>query len=384
MNLKVTYRGAELFSATDYYPGGSLMPGKSFNETSYRFGYQGSEKTDEIAGSGNHYTTYFRELDTRILRWWSRDPKMRADESPYAVNRNNSIRYNDPKGDCPPGTDCGVGIRFNASLGGGGFSLSLYGGVQSKNQWGFFMTGANAQATFVRGGAGTSQYSPNLFTFTVSPSVTFGSGSADPMELNLFTGNSGSGVNNTFRNSFTYGINAVFSSGMNSDHSGRSQLLAAVSIRLNNLALSSYNDTKKFPFFSTGADQFFSAGLNGQLKNGDNTLFWSNDMYYGMSDQGAKYNQDRIINGQNYDNQRPYDVLLNNGRETLAMVNSNFGVLQMGTRSGLNTFYPSNSMHDNIRIWDKEMNRKMSFHHLYVPYPNTQQRMVNYGWLPPQ
>jgi len=87
----------------DYYPGGSIMPGRSFNSNSYRFGYNaGSEKDDEIFGTtGSAYHTYFRELDTRINRWWGIDPKANLTpwESPYASMGNNPIWYNDPLGD---------------------------------------------------------------------------------------------------------------------------------------------------------------------------------------------------------------------------------------------------------------------------------------------
>jgi|GEM_PF-4832066 len=87
----------------DYYPGGSIMPGRSFNSNSYRFGYNaGSEKDDEIFGTtGSAYHTYFRELDTRINRWWGIDPKANLTpwESPYASMGNNPIWYNDPRGD---------------------------------------------------------------------------------------------------------------------------------------------------------------------------------------------------------------------------------------------------------------------------------------------
>jgi hypothetical protein len=59
---------------------------------SYRYGYQGSEKDDESKGGGNSYTTYFRQLDPRVVRWFSVDPKMRAWESPY-VSMGNSPTY---------------------------------------------------------------------------------------------------------------------------------------------------------------------------------------------------------------------------------------------------------------------------------------------------
>jgi RHS repeat-associated protein len=76
-----------------------LQPGRQFNADRYRFGYQGSEKDDEIAGTGNMYTTYFRQLDVRIGRWWSYDPKPNASLSPYASMGCNPILYNDPFGD---------------------------------------------------------------------------------------------------------------------------------------------------------------------------------------------------------------------------------------------------------------------------------------------
>lgn len=43
------------------------MPGRQFNQTSYKYGYQGSEKDDEISGAGNHFITEFREGDTRLI-----------------------------------------------------------------------------------------------------------------------------------------------------------------------------------------------------------------------------------------------------------------------------------------------------------------------------
>ncbi len=76
------------------------MPGRNYTSTNeYRYGYQGSEKDKEL--NTNTYTTLFRELDTRINRWWSRDPKAAASpwSSPYVVNGNNPIIMIDPLGD---------------------------------------------------------------------------------------------------------------------------------------------------------------------------------------------------------------------------------------------------------------------------------------------
>lgn len=78
------------------------LPGRNFSIAAYRYGYQGSEKDDEITGvTGAHITTFFRENDTRLLRWWSVDPKATVIpwESPYVSMGGNPIWFNDPLGD---------------------------------------------------------------------------------------------------------------------------------------------------------------------------------------------------------------------------------------------------------------------------------------------
>jgi RHS repeat-associated protein len=86
-------------SCVRYYPFGMLVPNRYASSSSYRYGYQGSEKDDEIKGEGNSYTTHYRLLDPRIGRWLTRDPKLNNSESPYASMSNNPIFYNDVKGD---------------------------------------------------------------------------------------------------------------------------------------------------------------------------------------------------------------------------------------------------------------------------------------------
>jgi RHS repeat-associated protein len=61
------------------------------------------EKTDEVSGSGNEYTTEFRQYDPRVGRWWGRDPlefKL-SSWSPYSYSFNNPIYYIDPEGNIP-------------------------------------------------------------------------------------------------------------------------------------------------------------------------------------------------------------------------------------------------------------------------------------------
>lgn len=76
------------------------MPGRNASSNDYRYGYQGSEKDDEVKGiTGSQYTTFFRGLDPRVGRWWSVDPKFDAGESPYVSMGNNPIWSNDILGD---------------------------------------------------------------------------------------------------------------------------------------------------------------------------------------------------------------------------------------------------------------------------------------------
>ena len=73
------------------------MNGRGFSG-SYRFGYQGSEKDNEVSGDGNSYTTEFRQLDPRLGRWFSVDPVFQPWQSPYTSMDNNPICLNDPLG----------------------------------------------------------------------------------------------------------------------------------------------------------------------------------------------------------------------------------------------------------------------------------------------
>jgi hypothetical protein len=79
-----------------------LMPVRSFTQTSaanFRYGFNGQEKTDEIAGAGNHTTAEFWEYDVRTGRRWTLDPKPAVGISQYSAFSNNPIFNADPKGD---------------------------------------------------------------------------------------------------------------------------------------------------------------------------------------------------------------------------------------------------------------------------------------------
>ena len=149
---------ATMVSASDYYPGGMLMSGRVLNDSSYRYGYnKGSEKDDEIAGNANYFTTLFREGDTRLLTWWGRDPKPRADQSPYSYMDGNPIKNNDPDGDCPtcppPQVNVGIGLTLGTHTNGISLNASI---SQQVGNWnvsaGFGAAGYSSFANTGKGG----------------------------------------------------------------------------------------------------------------------------------------------------------------------------------------------------------------------------------------
>jgi len=96
------YNRADIRQSTDYSPFGVTLENRNLTLTGAeksRYGYQGSEMDDEVKDNGNSYTTEFRQLDPRLGRWLSIDPKASPWESPYVSMGNNPIMYNDILGD---------------------------------------------------------------------------------------------------------------------------------------------------------------------------------------------------------------------------------------------------------------------------------------------
>jgi hypothetical protein len=112
------------------------VPNRHGSSSSYRFGFNGQEKDNEIAGVGNHNTALFWEYDTRLGRRWNLDPKPQISISDYAVNYNNPIQHCDPNGDCPL---CALGLHSHPVVAGitDGVNASLDKTYQffSKDAW---------------------------------------------------------------------------------------------------------------------------------------------------------------------------------------------------------------------------------------------------------
>jgi hypothetical protein len=80
------------------------MPGRSYSQSNsnYRYGFNGQEKSDEIAAGLT--TAMFWEYDSRIGRRWNVDPKPTVAESPYLCFKGNPILLSDLNGDKAGGT----------------------------------------------------------------------------------------------------------------------------------------------------------------------------------------------------------------------------------------------------------------------------------------
>jgi len=69
------------------------MPNRQYQSNSYRYGFQGQEKDDEIKGEGNSVNYKYRMHDPRIGRFFSLDPLAPEypHNSPYAFSENRVI-----------------------------------------------------------------------------------------------------------------------------------------------------------------------------------------------------------------------------------------------------------------------------------------------------
>lgn len=92
------YYAAEIVGANDYYPFGMGMPGRQFTSGSYRYGFNGQEKSIDIDPNGNSYSAEFWQYDGRLGRRWNVDPIPKYGEGFYVAFSNNPLWFTDPNG----------------------------------------------------------------------------------------------------------------------------------------------------------------------------------------------------------------------------------------------------------------------------------------------
>ncbi|HBS86935.1 MAG: hypothetical protein A2W91_12965 [Bacteroidetes bacterium GWF2_38_335] len=91
----------DLISQNNYYPFGMLQPGRNDQGEGYRFGFQGQEAENEIAGqTGSHSFFKYRISDNRIGRFFALDPLASKYpwNSPYAFSSNIVIHAKELEG----------------------------------------------------------------------------------------------------------------------------------------------------------------------------------------------------------------------------------------------------------------------------------------------
>ena len=84
---------------SNYYPFGMEKPAMVYDKGGYRYGFNGQEQVNEMAGAGNHNTALFWEFDMRTARRWNLDPKPNISISGYAAFSLNPILFCDVLGD---------------------------------------------------------------------------------------------------------------------------------------------------------------------------------------------------------------------------------------------------------------------------------------------
>ena len=99
----VDHFNPQVLDANDYYPFGSLEPGRSYVASSvgnYRYGFNGKENDNEVKGVGNQQDYGMRIYDPRLGRFLSIDPitKKYPDLTPYQFASNRPIEAIDLDG----------------------------------------------------------------------------------------------------------------------------------------------------------------------------------------------------------------------------------------------------------------------------------------------
>jgi hypothetical protein len=104
-NVRVTYTDKKSWqqnkfalnvsSSQDYYPFGSMMEGRKYNLSAYRYAFNTQERVPELNES--HYTALYWEYDGRLARRWNVDPELDSfpSLSCFAVLKNNPFIYVD-------------------------------------------------------------------------------------------------------------------------------------------------------------------------------------------------------------------------------------------------------------------------------------------------
>jgi RHS repeat-associated protein len=90
----------DIFSYSDYYPFGMLVPNRHKATDGYRYGFNGKENDNEVMGEGNFQDYGMRMYNPRISRFFNVDPltKQYPELTPYQFASNTPIQAIDMDG----------------------------------------------------------------------------------------------------------------------------------------------------------------------------------------------------------------------------------------------------------------------------------------------
>lgn len=282
-----------------------------------------------MAGDDNAYTAEFWEYDSRTGRRWNRDPKPLTEESEYATNKDNPIKYNDPNGDCPPGSPCAeinakVSYRFGTVQNRIGLSLGGSFGVGGTVTGGNISMFRNFSGWGPKGGSNEVQ---------VSGFITQGfGGSFKPLSSN--TSHAPLGSEMTGRNNSLSLYTTIFktNNGTSQRVGGIGGTFGRVSLRFEDDYLpfiSNKYDERGWPITGDGEDRFRTAAVKGEVRldnfsviagfkliTGDPRLYGKNSSVHGPRFSGSYNSIGNFSQGE------LFGGIGRNGSETLFGVES--------------------------------------------------------------
>ncbi len=272
-----TYFNPQITTITDYYPFGMQIAERSWvaSSSSYRFGFNGQEKENEVAGDGDYLSFTYRIHDARLGRFLSVDPLSKDYPwySPYQFGGDNPIKSVDLEG-----LEESVNLNFTAifklaepkkksSQNKQLFSWSGGIGLGYTNRFGNVQPALNIAWNVYNGGLGANSKgdATKYMDLAITPSITYGNGRSDTRLIDFLHHNIPSGVASDYKNSVTVGSNFIF------NNKGRNQRVGSLSGRIGDFSLHTYNDF--FPFIGDLRDR-------GQSGGGQVSYFAANKRYF--------------------------------------------------------------------------------------------------------
>ena len=268
--------GVPFLSSTDYFPFGMPLAGRNF-VGGYRYGFQGQEGDDEMAGDGNSVFFKYRIHDPRIGRFLSVDPLTASYPfySPYAFSGNRVIDMIELEGLEP--AKHAISTQGLGSDDGWDLSYAAYIGNRYKNTGAF----GSLKKTFFE------EYSVNTSTFLTSE-ITCGVQQNGEYKGGLYTTTTASQTVN-FNDKFSIGVSLELR--LNSGYFYKqSNIVAAITLGFADRFLLTYGNDfladklvpGDFGFNPTSTGDPITAS-DGGLTQYINALYRKNSMWFGIS-----------------------------------------------------------------------------------------------------